>query len=140
MGALLTMWTELLGVDDIGEDDNFFDLGGHSLIAIRLMARIHRELEVRLQLATLFDAPTVSALADLIRAEKPDLEERLQGRPAPAATEPATEVAEPAPAATAVPNGAQDADPDEPRRHRHAADRRPRRLAATYCSCPRCPG
>ncbi len=103
-GALLTMWTELLGVDDIGEDDNFFDLGGHSLIAIRLMARIHRELEVRLQLATLFDAPTVSALADLIRAEKPDLEERLQG-PAPTseATEPTTEVAEPAPAATAVP-------------------------------------
>ena len=82
-GALLTMWTELLGVDDIGEDDNFFDLGGHSLIAIRLMARIHRELEVRLQLATLFDAPTVSALADLIRAEKPDLEARLQA-PTPA--------------------------------------------------------
>ena len=58
VGQIRRMWVELLGVPDVGDDDDFFDLGGHSLIAIRLMSRIHKELGVRFQLATIFDAPT----------------------------------------------------------------------------------
>jgi acyl transferase domain-containing protein/surfactin synthase thioesterase subunit/acyl carrier protein len=72
--VLTTIWSELLGVAEIGPDDDFFDLGGHSLIAIRLMSRIQRELGVRFQLATIFEAPTVSALAALVRAERPDID------------------------------------------------------------------
>ncbi|HEV8299262.1 MAG TPA: SDR family NAD(P)-dependent oxidoreductase, partial [Acidimicrobiales bacterium] len=76
--ALTAIWVDLLGVSDITPDDDFFELGGHSLIAIRLMARVHRELGVRFQLATLFEAPTIASLAALIRAERPDLESALQ--------------------------------------------------------------
>jgi thioesterase domain-containing protein/acyl carrier protein len=68
---LSAMWVDLLGVSPVALDDDFFELGGHSLIAIRLMARIHRELDVRLPLATLFEAPTVRQLAALVEAARP---------------------------------------------------------------------
>ena len=74
---LATMWVDLLGVEEISHDDDFFDLGGQSLIAIRLMTRIKRELGVRFQLSTIFEAPTVSTLAELVRSERPDLEASL---------------------------------------------------------------
>ncbi|MFV0308088.1 MAG: type I polyketide synthase [Desertimonas sp.] len=86
--VLLQIWVDLLGVDDIGPDDDFFDAGGHSLIAIRLMSRIAKDLGVRFQLATIFEAPTVSSLAALIRDAKPTLDAELAaaagGVPTPA--------------------------------------------------------
>lgn len=78
-GRLTQMWADLLGVTSIGLDDDFFELGGHSLIAIRLMARIQRELGVRLQLSALFGAPTVRRLADLLIQERPALGEPTGG-------------------------------------------------------------
>ena len=57
------MFIDLLGVAEVGDDDDFFDVGGHSLIAIRLMSRIHKELGVRFQLSTIFEASTISSLA-----------------------------------------------------------------------------
>lgn len=77
-GALQSMWSELLGVA-VEPDSNFFDLGGHSLIAIRLIARVHRELGVKLQLAVLFDAPTVDELAALLRTHRPDIDADFEG-------------------------------------------------------------
>ncbi len=71
---LTVMWQELLGVAHVGPDDDFFDLGGHSLMAIRLMTRIKRELGVRFELSTIFDASTVPALAALIREQRPDID------------------------------------------------------------------
>ncbi len=75
--AISAMWSDLLGVAEIAGDDDFFDLGGHSLIAIRLMTRIHRELGVRFQLATIFEASTVDDLAALVRVELPDIDNTL---------------------------------------------------------------
>ena len=54
------IWRGALQVDRVAVNTNFFDLGGHSLIAIRLMARIHNEVGVRLQLAAIFEAPTIA--------------------------------------------------------------------------------
>jgi len=60
---LVEIWQEVLGRPNVGVQDNFFDLGGSSLLAVRVQARIEKELGVRLSLAALFQAPTVGSLA-----------------------------------------------------------------------------
>jgi amino acid adenylation domain-containing protein len=66
---LLEIWAEVLKVDKnvIGIDTNFFDLGGHSLKTINLTTKIHKELNVKLQLADVFNKPTIRELAEYIR-------------------------------------------------------------------------
>jgi acyl transferase domain-containing protein/thioesterase domain-containing protein/acyl carrier protein len=65
---LAALFQSLLGVTQVGVADSFFDLGGHSLIAVRLFAQIKRQYDVDLPLSTLFEAPCVAALADLLMA------------------------------------------------------------------------
>ncbi|WP_341211790.1 SDR family NAD(P)-dependent oxidoreductase [uncultured Limimaricola sp.] len=60
---LAGQWAALLGVEDVGPDDSFFDLGGHSLIAVRLFAAIRRETGTSLPISALFEAPTIRSLA-----------------------------------------------------------------------------
>ncbi len=63
---LAGLFAALLGVSQIGIDDSFFDLGGHSLIAVRLFAQIKRAFDVEFPLSVLFEAPTVAGLAQKI--------------------------------------------------------------------------
>jgi aspartate racemase len=65
--TLANLWEKLLGVRRIGVRDNFFELGGHSLLAARLFAQIESAFGKNLPLATLFSAPTVEHLAELLR-------------------------------------------------------------------------
>jgi amino acid adenylation domain-containing protein len=67
--SLLHIWRAVLGVADIGINDNFFEVGGHSLLAVQLMARINQKFGRHLALATLFENGTIRQLADLLRAE-----------------------------------------------------------------------
>ncbi|MGW1606865.1 amino acid adenylation domain-containing protein, partial [Streptomyces eurythermus] len=64
--VLAAIWAEVLGVDAVGVTDDFFDLGGESLLAARVLARIRDELGVRLTLRDVFTARTVAALAPLL--------------------------------------------------------------------------
>ena len=61
--ALTKIWESLLDVQSIDLDDYFFDLGGNSLIAVRLFADIERSFGIRLPLSTLFQSPTIRTLA-----------------------------------------------------------------------------
>ena len=63
---LATIWAEILGVERVGIHDNFFELGGHSLLALRLFAKIEQVFGRNFSLATLFEAPTVKDLANVI--------------------------------------------------------------------------
>jgi acyl transferase domain-containing protein/thioesterase domain-containing protein len=69
--ALVAMWQELLGVSEIGVQDNFFDLGGHSLIAVRMFAKVKKTFSVDFPISILFEAPTIEAVAALISAAMP---------------------------------------------------------------------
>jgi acyl transferase domain-containing protein/thioesterase domain-containing protein len=60
-------WQELLGIDQVNSDDDFFALGGHSLIGVRLIAKIKKTFHVDLELAVLFEARTPGQLAVAIR-------------------------------------------------------------------------
>jgi acyl transferase domain-containing protein/acyl carrier protein len=62
------VWRDLLGIDLVGRHDNFFELGGNSLIALKVASRLTKELGIKLPVVSLFEGPTVSALAKLVTA------------------------------------------------------------------------
>ena len=64
--TLAALWQEVLQVEQVGVRDNFFDLGGHSLTATRLVTRIRAEFGVELPLADFFAAATVESLAERV--------------------------------------------------------------------------
>ncbi|PZQ51495.1 MAG: polyketide synthase [Rhodovulum sulfidophilum] len=68
---LADFWRGLLGVAEVGVEDSFFDLGGHSLIAARLFVMIRKEWGVDLPISALFEAPTIARIAALVAARAP---------------------------------------------------------------------
>ncbi|MEW6732939.1 MAG: amino acid adenylation domain-containing protein, partial [Acidobacteriota bacterium] len=64
---LANIWRELLGVDQIGVNDNFFQLGGNSLLATQMISRVARLFKAELSLWDVFDSPTVANLAAKIK-------------------------------------------------------------------------
>ncbi|NSL86076.1 amino acid adenylation domain-containing protein [Chitinophaga sp. Mgbs1] len=62
--AMAAIWTSLLQTERVGIHDNFFERGGHSLLAIRLMAAIRKELRVELDMKDIFTYPSIAALTD----------------------------------------------------------------------------
>ena len=65
--TLVALWEELLGVEGLGIQDSFFDLGGHSLIAVRFFTKIKKTYRVDFPISVLFEAPTIEGCAGLIR-------------------------------------------------------------------------
>lgn len=74
---LARIWSEQLGIDRVGVDDPFFELGGSSLIGLSILARIEAELGTTLPAASLFERPTVGELADLLEGTPADEDDLL---------------------------------------------------------------
>jgi len=66
--AIAGLWRELLGIKRIGRRDNFFESGGHSLVAMQLVGRVRDQFGVALPLKNLFERPTIAGLAQVIDA------------------------------------------------------------------------
>jgi len=66
------IWESLFGVSQVGIHDNFFDLGGDSLLLLRVQAKIRQAFQVNLSAAEMFQHPTISALARRISDPKPE--------------------------------------------------------------------
>ncbi|CAA9260066.1 MAG: hypothetical protein AVDCRST_MAG41-2326 [uncultured Corynebacteriales bacterium] len=66
---LAAIWREVLGVDAVGPDDDFFALGGQSLLASKVISHARRRLGVSLSMAAVFDAPTLGELAAVVRGQ-----------------------------------------------------------------------
>ena len=64
--VLANIWGEVLEIKQVGRHDNFFDLGGYSLLAVRILGQINKALNVRLNVPTFFQNPTIERLAQAI--------------------------------------------------------------------------
>jgi acyl carrier protein len=70
---LASIWRELLGVAAIGPDEDFFDLGGHSIFAMQMVHRVFEEFGVEVTIDDLFTFPTLASLArriDTVAAQR----------------------------------------------------------------------
>lgn len=91
---LSRLWCEVLGLKQVGLQDRFADVGGHSLLALKLVSKLNRELKLRLPWSVVFAHPTIATLADAIRVAtgrtvaKPELEPlpKASGPEAPASS------------------------------------------------------
>ena len=61
--ALADIWQQALGVERVGVNDNFFDLGGHSLLMVQVHSRMRETLDAGVSMVEMFQHPTISALA-----------------------------------------------------------------------------
>ncbi|CAM2068625.1 Amino acid adenylation domain-containing protein [Sulfidibacter corallicola] len=77
--GLMDIWRHVLGVSGLGVDDDFFALGGHSLLAAQVVSRVRGLFSVPMQVADLFEAPTIAGLAARIRAGRLEGGEGEQG-------------------------------------------------------------
>ncbi len=67
---LVEIWQDVLGIERIGIHDNFFDLGGHSLKATKVVSRIDKDLDVDIALRDIFESQTIEALSLVIKSTK----------------------------------------------------------------------
>jgi amino acid adenylation domain-containing protein len=68
--TLARIWQEVLGLPRISAQGNFFELGGHSLRAMQVIGKVRSALDVELRMRSVFDAPTIAALAKIIAQAK----------------------------------------------------------------------
>ncbi len=68
-GIIRSIWIDLLQTDAVGLDDNFFDIGGHSLLAVQVNARLQEQISSQISLIDLFRFPTIRSLANHLASQ-----------------------------------------------------------------------
>ena len=68
--ALETIWSGLTGIDGVGRNDDFFELGGDSLLATQLISRVRESMDTELPMGVMFEKPTIAEMAGLIDSLK----------------------------------------------------------------------
>ena len=77
------IWSEILGLDQVGIEDNFLELGGDSLLASQIISRVIKTFQVEVPLRSLFESPTIADMAVIIiqnqanEAEQEDIDRML---------------------------------------------------------------
>jgi len=100
--AIAEVWREVLEHDQISLNDSFFSVGGDSLMAAQLVARISRAVNQRVSIHTFFDHPTIAALASHVDAAPHFNEEEVPGYPSRSEAHPVNDPDSSAEAATAI--------------------------------------
>jgi acyl transferase domain-containing protein/acyl carrier protein len=117
--ALAEVWSGVLGIEPVGTDDNFFDLGGNSLLALQMLVLVKKRFGIVLPAVTLFEAPTVHTLAAILDSKGTATRVAHVGVVAPGIGASAALVgviAQPVPAVRPERSGARRADPGIDRR------------------------
>lgn len=96
--ALVTIWREVLDKPSIHAGSDFFDNGGHSLSAMRMITRVNKSYDLKLKVAQLFKAPQLAQFAEIVAAARPD----LAAAPSAAPVSPAPAPVQPAPVQSAA--------------------------------------
>jgi acyl carrier protein len=78
--SIAKIWRQLLGIEKIGLHDNFFDLGGHSLLVVEAQAKLREALGFDLPVIKLFQYPTISSLANFLKEHGNDSFEKVHAR------------------------------------------------------------
>jgi iturin family lipopeptide synthetase A/iturin family lipopeptide synthetase C/tyrocidine synthetase-3 len=66
--TLAALWKELLSVKSIGREDNFFESGGHSMLAMQLVAKVRKHFNVDFRLKNVFERQTLAGMAEVVEA------------------------------------------------------------------------
>ncbi|MEO7585214.1 MAG: amino acid adenylation domain-containing protein, partial [Ferruginibacter sp.] len=81
--TLAAIWQRLLGLEQVGTQDNFFEIGGHSLMAMRVASAIRKELQVELAIKDLFSNHTIALLANHLQQQQAELLPSMEVMPRP---------------------------------------------------------
>ena len=72
--TVITIWSEVLQVDDINPEDNFFELGGDSLTIMMVLFRVNDELHIELQPSAIAESPTLREFCQFVESNRNALE------------------------------------------------------------------
>ena len=79
--TITAVWEDILGIDGVGSRDNFFDLGGNSLVGIELITQMRKALHLQtLPSYVLYEAPTVEAMAVFLARDETPVQEQQENR------------------------------------------------------------
>ena len=70
--GLVKIWCEVLRLKQVGVQDNFFDVGGHSLLAVQVISRIRRNFDVEVSVRSIFEEPVIARLAETVARAQAD--------------------------------------------------------------------